>query len=90
MSSKFLGHQYLAKRPECGGVVAMSWDDSGSEKDNKKYVRNWLKRGLLVERVMRHEDDPMPKLCLRTMGESCSCIAAVESDETPENQQEKS
>lgn len=60
MMKKSKGFIYLAKRP-CGKVSAMSWDDSGSEKENAKMTYEWIRRGDTVERVEVFEGDPMPE-----------------------------
>lgn len=57
---KSLGFIFIACDGE-GSVRAMSWDDAGAEKDNAKYLFDWLSRGLTVHRIERFEGDVNPK-----------------------------
>ena len=66
-----LGHQYMAKR-SCGRVSAACWDDPGHEKSTAKFVAEQIKRGLQIERVARHKDDPQPDwICQECRGKPC-------------------
>ncbi len=59
--NNFLGYMYIAKRP-CGKVSATFWEEKGSEKELAKAVSRWIKRGNVVERIARYENDSLPEM----------------------------
>lgn len=68
---KSLGFMYVAKRP-CGRVAALCWDDDNYKADTAKTVADYIKRGLAVERIERHEGDEMPEMiCKDCRGKPC-------------------
>jgi hypothetical protein len=46
---------YIGVRPSDGSIRAVCCDDPGEEKDTAKHVAQWIKRGLVAERVTKAE-----------------------------------
>ena len=59
--SQLIGHMYVGRRP-CGRVAAMCWDDPKYAKDTAKTVADYIRRGYVVERLARHEGQPLPEM----------------------------
>ena len=44
-------HIYIGVRPSDGSIRAICCDDPGMEADTADKVRDWIRRGLVVERL---------------------------------------
>lgn len=58
MSDKII-NTYIAKVKECGCVVAACVDRPEYAKSTAKDVADWIKRGLVVERIQISESNPL-------------------------------
>lgn len=78
----YLGGLYIARR-NCGKVSAMCWDDPGSERDTAKSVAMYIRRGDMVERVERYENDPQPEWICRSGCTDCTEYNGQSQKERP-------
>jgi hypothetical protein len=68
---KSLGFMYIAKK-QCGRVAALCWDDPKYAKDTANTVADYIRRGLVVERIERFEGAPTPEMiCNECRGKPC-------------------
>jgi nucleotide-binding universal stress UspA family protein len=75
-----IGFMYVGKR-SCGRVSALVWDDPKYAKDTAKSVAEFIKNGLVVERIERREGDPLPEMICKECrgGKPCKEPAAIAS-----------